>query len=90
MHCSIINSLFTMPFYNNESGIIFLNFIFLLVFLVKLSIIHCSIILRMMEIEGFLMIIKHILMLFNHEFFNMIMYQYIILPDVVLNYRLLL
>ncbi|HGE3676207.1 TPA: hypothetical protein ACGKOP_002178, partial [Escherichia coli] len=62
-HCSIINSLFTMPFYNNESGIIFLNFIFLLVFLVKLSIIHCSIILRMMEIEGFLMIIKHILML---------------------------
>ncbi|HHU8909667.1 TPA: hypothetical protein ACULHO_001811, partial [Escherichia coli] len=57
MHCSIINSLFTMPFYNNESGIIFLNFIFLLVFLVKLSIIHCSIILRMMEIEGFLMII---------------------------------
>ncbi|EFC6737358.1 hypothetical protein FD675_22350, partial [Escherichia coli] len=51
MHCSIINSLFTMPFYNNESGIIFLNFIFLLVFLVKLSIIHCSIILRMMEIE---------------------------------------
>ncbi len=68
MHCSIINSLFTMPFYNNESGIIFLNFIFLLVFLVKLSIIHCSIILRMMEIEGFLMIIKHILMLFNNEF----------------------
>ncbi len=90
MHCSIINSLFTMPFYNNESGIIFLNFIFLLVFLVKLSIIHCSIILRMMEIEGFLMIIKHILMLFNHKFFNMIMYQYIILPDVLLNYRLLL
>ncbi|EFB2657645.1 hypothetical protein FHL68_21945 [Escherichia coli] len=45
-HCSIINSLFTMPFYNNESGIIFLNFIFLLVFLVKLSIIHCSIIIK--------------------------------------------
>ncbi|NYY75179.1 hypothetical protein DMI60_13855 [Escherichia coli] len=38
----------------------------------------------------FLMIIKHILMLFNHEFFNMIMYQYVILPDVLLNYRLLL
>ena len=62
MHCSIINSLFTMPFYKNESGIIFFNFICLLVFLVKLSIIHCFIILRMMEIEGFLMIIKHILM----------------------------
>ena len=56
MHCSIINSLFTMPFYKNESGII----------------------------------LKHILMLFNHEFFNMIMYQYVILPDVLLNYRLLL
>lgn len=40
--------------------------------------------------KGFLMIIKHILMLFNHEFFNMIMYQYVILPDVLLNYRLLL
>ncbi len=40
MHCSIINSLFTMPFYKNESGIIFFNFICLLVFLVKLSIIH--------------------------------------------------
>ena len=90
MHCSIINSLFTMPFYKNESGIIFFNFICLLVFLVKLSIIHCFIILRMMEIKGFLMIIKHILMLFNHEFFNMIMYQYVILPDVLLNYRLLL
>jgi len=69
MHCSIINSLFTMPFYNNESGIIFLNFIFLLVFLVKLSIIHCSIILRMMEIECILMIIRHILMLLNYDLF---------------------
>ena len=90
MHYRSINSLFTMPFYKDESGIIFVNFICLLVFLVKLSIIHCFIILRMMEIEGFLMIIKHILMLFNHEFFNMIMYQYVILPDVLLNYRLLL
>ncbi|PCP00529.1 hypothetical protein CQA10_26220 [Escherichia coli] len=70
-HCSIINSLFTMPFYNNESGIIFLNFIFLLVFLVKLSIIH------------------FLCYLFTN-FFNMIMYQYIILPDVLLNYRLFL
>lgn len=69
MHCSIINSLFTMPFYKNESGITFLNFIYLLVFLVKLSIIHCFIILRMMEIVGFLMIIKHILMLFNYKLF---------------------
>ncbi|MDN1941624.1 hypothetical protein FCZ42_22830 [Escherichia coli] len=90
MHCSIINSLFTMPFYKNESGIIFFNFICLLVFLVKLSIIRCFIILRLIEIEGFFMLIILILMLFNHEFFNMIIYQYVIFPDVLLNYRLLL
>ncbi|SQR60246.1 Uncharacterised protein [Escherichia coli] len=32
MHCSIINSLFTMPFYNNESGIIFFKFYILACF----------------------------------------------------------
>ena len=69
MHCSIINSLFTMPFYKNESGIIFFNFICLLFFGVKLSITHCFIILRMMEIECILMIIRHILMLLNYDLF---------------------
>ncbi|OAT64837.1 hypothetical protein A9D68_05890 [Escherichia coli] len=79
-----------MQFYKYERVMIFFNFICFIYFLVKLSVIHFFIILRMMEIKDFLMIIKHILMLFNHEFFNMIMYQYVILPDVLLNYRLLL
>ncbi|AGY87155.1 hypothetical protein BE964_23625 [Escherichia coli] len=58
-----------MPFHKNESGVMFFNFICLLFFGVKLSITHCFIILRMMEIECILMIIRHILMLLNYDLF---------------------
>ncbi len=51
---------------------------------VKLSITHCFIILRMMEIECILMIIRHILMLLNYDLFYMIRCQYVISLDVLL------
>ncbi|WP_306308222.1 hypothetical protein, partial [Escherichia coli] len=63
---------------------------FFFFFLLNFSIFKCLFFLKLMELKGFLSLIKHILMLFNHEFFNMIMYKYVILPDVLLNYRLLL
>ncbi len=67
MHCSIINSLFTMPFYKMKVESYFL---ILYACLFSGQVIHHSLFYYLKD-DGnrrFLMIIKHILMLFNHEF----------------------